>query len=225
MAASKKPIIISLDGNIGAGKTTLLQELYKLSPDIQIIPEPIETWTSYIDESGKNLLQLFYEDKQRWAYTFQNCAIITRIMTIKDTLKQYPNKKVFITERSLLTDRYVFAEMLYSDGLLNQLEWKLYNKWYAEFSEQVSIDGIIYVTTNPEISGERIKCRGRPGEDKIDASYLNKLHIQHNKWISETNIPVLKISTETDISPAINVRKITQFIEGLNQGNQNVCST
>jgi hypothetical protein len=38
---------------------------------------------------------------------------------------------VFVTERCLDTDHEVFAKMLLSDGQLSQLEFTLYQKWFA----------------------------------------------------------------------------------------------
>jgi deoxyadenosine/deoxycytidine kinase len=63
------PIIISLDGNIGAGKSTLLAEIRNKLHDVHIVDEPVGQWTALKNAEGKNLLELFYEDKRRWAYT------------------------------------------------------------------------------------------------------------------------------------------------------------
>lgn len=127
--APPNPIIISLDGNIGAGKSTLLEEIRKACPDYECVVEPVGEWTSLCNTDGKSLLQMFYEDKKRWAYTFQNCAILTRIKALREAIRD-AKKKIIITERSVLTDRYVFAEMLRDSGDLNGLEWTLYTKWY-----------------------------------------------------------------------------------------------
>ena len=81
-------IIISLDGNIGAGKSTLLKEIRTQIPEIYIVDEPVDQWTYLIDEHEKNILELFYEDKHRWSYTFQNYAAITRVNNLtKPTIK------------------------------------------------------------------------------------------------------------------------------------------
>ena len=117
-------IVISLDGNIGAGKSTLLEAVRKALPDVEVVVEPVAEWETLKTADGKSLLQHFYEDKQRWSYTFQNCAILTRLTAIRKSIRE-TKKKVIITERSLLTDRYVFAEMLRDSGDLNEMEWAL----------------------------------------------------------------------------------------------------
>ena len=121
-------LILSLDGNIGAGKSTLLAEIRRALPEIHIVDEPVGQWTSLIHSNGKNLLELFYEDKKRWAYTFQNCAILSRLKMIRDAILHThlmgDSNQVIITERSILTDKYVFAEMLRDSGDMDPLEWE-----------------------------------------------------------------------------------------------------
>ena len=219
MSVNKSPIIISLDGNIGAGKSTLLAEIRKHLHDIHYVDEPVGQWTSLKNDEGENLLELFYKDKRRWAYTFQNCAILTRLKNIKDavesldpTMKQ---QQVIMTERSVLTDKYVFAEMLRDTGLIDMLEWDLYDNWFNIFSRQYPVNGIVYLCTSSATSKERIALRNRHGEDKIDLEYLEALDRQHKKWVENTNIPVLTLSTEPGESVEMNVQKIKEFVEML----------
>ena len=74
------PVLISIEGNIGSGKSTLLKKLRERHANWNFIDEPVESWMSLRHSNGKSLLELFYEDKHRWAYTFQNTAILTRII-------------------------------------------------------------------------------------------------------------------------------------------------
>ena len=65
--------LASIEGNIGVGKSTftkLLEQCFSLT----VVPEPINVWLNLTDESGDNILQKFYNDKNRWSYTFQNIA-------------------------------------------------------------------------------------------------------------------------------------------------------
>jgi deoxyadenosine/deoxycytidine kinase len=146
------PIIISLDGNIGAGKSTLLAEIRRRLHDVHVVDEPVGQWTALKNAEGKNLLELFYEDKRRWAYTFQNCAILTRLKNIQDAVENLDTTlkgpQVIITERSVLTDKHVFADMLYSSGDIDMLEWDLYESWFNEFGKKYPVRGIIYVSTS-----------------------------------------------------------------------------
>lgn len=213
------PIIISLDGNIGAGKTTLLAEIRKHFHDVHVVDEPVGQWTALKNADGKSLLELFYEDKKRWAYTFQNCAIMTRFRTIQDAVERIdPTMKgpaVILTERSILTDKHVFAEMLRDAGDLDPLEWDLYENWFTTFSKKYPVSAILYVSTSSATSKERIGIRGRVGEDKIQLDYLNALDAQHKKWIAGTNLPTLEISTEKNVPLETNLKAIRAFIETL----------
>ena len=210
-------LIISLDGNIGAGKSTLLTEIRKAIPELHVVDEPVGQWTALKNGTGKNLLELFYEDKKRWAYTFQNCAILTRLKNIKEAVEQLEEngKSVILTERSVLTDKYVFAQMLRDGGDIDPLEWELYDSWFTIFSKQHQVNGIIYLSTSSTTSKERIHIRNRQGEDRIQLDYLDALDIQHKKWMESTDIPVLTLSTEPGASLENNIQQIRDFITQL----------
>ena len=207
-----QPIIISLDGNIGAGKSTLLEELRVRCPDYECVVEPVGEWMKLVDGDGKSLLENFYEDKKRWAYSFQNCAILTRIKALREAIRD-AKKRIIITERSVLTDRHVFAEMLRDSGDLNLLEWTMYTRWFDEFACDLPLRGIIYITTGVDTSAERIQKRARTGESGIPKDYLTALETQHEKWVSSTNLPVCRISTDTSVPVENNVKAVVDFIQ------------
>ena len=204
-------LVISLDGNIGAGKSTLLEAIGKALPEVEVVVEPVGEWMTLKNEEGKSLLELFYEDKRRWAYTFQNCAILTRLRSLKAAMAT-TKKKIIITERSVLTDRYVFADMLRRSGDISSLEWSLYMNWYDTFAADLPIGGIIYLTTGVGTSSTRIARRGREGEDGISRAYLADLEAQHQKWLAASHVPVLRLSTEPSISLADNLVAIRDFL-------------
>ena len=214
-------IIISLDGNIGAGKSTLLAEIRNKLHDVHIVDEPVGQWTALKNAEGKNLLELFYEDKKRWAYTFQNCAILTRLKNIQDAVENLDSTmkgpQVIITERSVLTDKHVFAEMLRDAGDIDPLEWELYESWFNIFGKKYPVRGIVYVSTSASTSKDRIQIRNRQGEDRIGIDYLDALDNQHKKWVESTNIPVLTLSTEIGVPVEKNIEEIKSFIEKLKQ--------
>jgi len=199
------PILISLDGNIGAGKSTLLTALKLAAPELTVLQEPVGDWLTLKNEDGESLLSLFYKDTPRWAYTFQNCAILTRLIATQEAIRTHPPGKrpIIITERSVLTDRYVFAEMMLEEGKMSQLEWDLYMKWFDAFASKVPVKGIIHITTDPTQSKNRIVHRGRLGEESISLDYLTKLDQQHKKWISTTTLPTLSVSTDTSLEEMV----------------------
>ena len=194
------PILISLDGNIGAGKSTLLEALKDQLPEITVVQEPVADWVTLRNQYGKNLLELFYEDTARYCYTFQNCARLTRLLDTERILREWKPAEgklpVVITERSVMTDRYVFAEMLHREGKMDDLEWALYLKWFDHYAANLPVKGIIHLTTSAKTSKDRIAMRGRSGEEKIPMEYLESLDAQHEHWIATAHLPVLNVSTD-----------------------------
>jgi deoxyadenosine/deoxycytidine kinase len=214
MSAYPEFIVVSIEGQVGAGKSVLLDHIAAAMPDVMTVPEPVGEWTRLKNAEGKSLLELFYEDKHRWSYTFQNCAILTRIMGLKHALRDC-KKKIIITERSVLTDRFVFAEMLRDGGDIDTMEWDLYMKWYDAFASELPVKGVIHLTTCVDTSAERIIKRGRQGEENIPIDYLSALDAQHYKWLDNSKLPVLRISTEPGVALDENLAQIRAFVDGL----------
>jgi deoxyadenosine/deoxycytidine kinase len=199
------PIIIAIEGNIGTGKSTnleMLESSFKQRPlgrPIIFLQEPVDIWKTIVDEKGVSILELFYGDQDTWAFAFQMMAYISRLSLLKQTIKDNPNAVIF-TERSLFTDKNVFAQMLHDDGKINNIEYQIYMKWFDEFMDDLSLAGIIYMRSTPEICFGRVIKRSRPGEH-IPLEYLIKCHEYHENWIlhnSETDSVVI-IDCDTDI--------------------------
>ena len=207
------PILITLDGNIGAGKSTLLEAIGRELKDVvTVVQEPVGMWMNMKNAEGKSLLELFYSDIPRWAYTFQNCAILTRLLETQKILKSFAageiKTPVIITERSVLTDRHVFAQMLKSQRKLDDLEWQLYMKWFDAFAAEMPYKGIIHLTTSASTSKTRIGIRQRAGEEGIPMEYLNDLDAAHHSWMEGAELPVLQISSE----PGVDIGSLTAQI-------------
>ena len=131
-----KPFIISIEGNIGTGKSTFLENLeskiytnQKQSKSILFLKEPVDIWESIKDENGHTILEKFYKDQRRYAFTFQVMAYISRLSLLKRAIKENPECKVIIIERSLIADKNIFMQMLYDDGQVEQMEYEIYNRW------------------------------------------------------------------------------------------------
>ena len=80
------PHIISIEGNIGAGKSTLYEQLrtmYRDNPRIVFVDEPVDEWNTIVDESGTTILQRYYENQEKYAFSFQIMALGTRLSLMK----------------------------------------------------------------------------------------------------------------------------------------------
>ena len=157
--------IISIEGNIGSGKTTLINKLQEnLQDDFVFLEEPLDEWLEIKDERDNTILSKFYSDQSKYSFSFQMMAYISRLNKLKEQLNQ--TKNIF-TERSLSTDKYVFAKMLYDNKLMDSCEYQIYNKWFDSFNKETAITKMIYVKTDPLICNERVNKRSRDGENNI----------------------------------------------------------
>ncbi|KAG7224722.1 hypothetical protein INR49_004613, partial [Caranx melampygus] len=171
---------ISIEGNIAAGKSTFVRLLQGASEDWEVIPEPIGKWCniqndcdiyqelSSSQKSGGNLLQMLYDKPSRWSYTFQNYASLSRVRAQLQSpsvkLQQAENPVQFY-ERSVYSDRYVFASSLFESGDLLDTEWRCM---------------------------QRLLQRGREEEQGIPLDYLEQLHFKHENWLYHRNLRWVK---------------------------------
>jgi deoxyadenosine/deoxycytidine kinase len=205
-------MIISIEGNIGAGKSYLfnkLREYYGNDDNVIFVEEPVSEWMSIKDKKDNSMLTKFYNDKQKYAFSFQIMTFITIFSKLKQIQDDNPGK-IIITERSLLTTKNVFAKMLYYDGFMEDTDYIIYNKLINEFIHQIQVDRIIYMTTPCEICGERIAKRNRAGESSISLGYLIKVDLHHKLFLHHTNIPVLELENNDDDNT---LSRINDFIQ------------
>jgi deoxynucleoside kinase len=178
--------IISIEGNIGSGKSSLvsiLKERFSYSKNICFLQEPIDIWNTIKDYEGKTILENYYKDQTKYAFSFQMMAYISRLSMLKREIRK--NKyDIIITERSLNTDRFVFAKMLYDDKKIDELQYQIYLKWFEEFIEEIPKIEIIYIRTSPHVAYERVKKRAREGESTIELEYLEYCHRYHEYWLN-----------------------------------------
>ena len=175
-------MLISIEGNIGSGKSTVVEYLKSLNKYI-FVDEPVNEWLTIKDKDGMNALECFYKDQKENAFCFQVLAYITRLKKLIDTIKNSPKDAIIITERSIETDRNVFAKMLYEDNLISSIEWETYNYWFNTFKDISQVNKIIYIKTSPSKCLERINKRNRTEESSIKLDYLEKCCKYHNDWL------------------------------------------
>jgi len=178
--------IITIEGNIGSGKSTLLEflrnELILDNQKVIFMKEPVDEWEYIKDSNGNTMLQKFYENQEKYSFPFQMMAYISRLKLLKETVEKYPNA-IIISERSLYTDKYVFAKMLYETNKIEDVSYQIYCKWFDTFVKDYPIAGIIYVKTDPEICHDRIAKRSRVGESNIPLDYLVSCDTYHDDML------------------------------------------
>ena len=198
MTTKSMNTIISVEGNIGSGKSTLLQNLSGLV-DAILVKEPVDVWSTIMDKSGETMLQKFYREPEKYAFPFQMMAFISRLHLLKETCEQNPGRTI-ITERSLYTDKLVFAKMLFQQGKIEDVNYQIYLKWFDTFVTDFPISKLIYVNSDPEICHKRISVRSREGEEGIPLEYLKNCQTYHESMFSEmATTEILTLDGNVDI--------------------------
>lgn len=215
-----------LEGNVGVGKSTFLTMLQTAIPSLSIIQEPIQAW--HTQGQKDSLLKNFYKDPKRWAFTLETLTMITRALDYKK--ENITHSAITIFERSMYSGHYCFAKNGYFQGFFHEVEWNVYTAW-AKFllhnQSNKTPKGFIYLRAEPQTCFNRIQKRSRSGENLIELSYLEKIHILHDQFLikkesidqSLKNIPVLILNADTDFQEDQNHFKnladtVEQFISG-----------
>jgi len=198
-----KPILVSIEGNIGSGKTTILSKLeskFQNDPTVVFLREPLDVWEAVKDrETGENILEKFYANPGKYAFPFQVMAYSSRLSMIRNAIKNNPYCKVIVCERSLDADKNIFAKMLHDDGKIDDMCYQIYEKFYSEFSDDIYLDGLVYIDADAEVCKQRVEMRNRQGEDGISLEYLQKCKDYHDEWLLDDPL-VLKIKTNNAVT-------------------------
>lgn len=211
--------VISIEGNIGSGKTTLmtkLREQYKTNPYVIFLKEPVDEWANIKDVNGTTILEKFYADQEKYSFPFQMMAYISRLNVLRQAIKNCDTtsnqKYTIITERSLNTDRYVFAKMLHETGKMEDVCYQIYLNWFDTFSEEFPVDKIIYVKTLPNICHNRILKRAREGEDCIPLEYLQSCDNYHEDMLKNNN-DTAKLILDGNVDIYENVNQFEEWLQ------------
>lgn len=233
MLTSTKQKSFIVEGNIGAGKSTFLKIINDYL-HVQVVPEPHEKWQN-VGGSSENILEKFYSDTSRWAYTFQTYAFVTRVLAQAEHAARNPHA-VQVLERSVYSDRYCFAKNCFELGSMSSLEWQLYKEWFSWLVETYTAApaGFIYLRTDPCVAYDRILKRSRTEESAVPFAYIEKVHQKHEDWLIDkigitpslhnTPVLVLDCNKEFENDKTEQERHITavmHFIEENNFKNTN----
>ena len=220
LVSPQPPLLVSIDGNIGSGKSTtwdIMKQAYKGRDDVHFVEEPVNSWHHVKDGEGVPILTNFYKNQRAYAFRFQMMAYISRLALLRQTVRTNAGKcRIIITERSVDTDRNIFAKMLYDKGDIAHDEYTIYTMWFDEFVRDLPVAGIVYIRADPETCMERIDKRGREGET-IPLEYVQKCHDYHDAWINDVTCKKLVIDAnpEIEVTATQRVEKIMRFIDEL----------
>ena len=208
--------LFGIEGNIGVGKSTILANIkenignyYKDIPIIYL-QEPVELWESITDENNENIIEKFYKNNKKYAFSFQMMALISKLEYLNNIIDKY-NECIVISDRSVFTDKHIFAKMLYDNNDMEEINYKIYDRWFDHYTKKVNMTGIIYLHSSPEICFRRINERNRKGEN-IPMEYLTKCHEYHDKWLNNER-DILFI--DANIDKKKDTEKYTNIVENI----------
>lgn len=168
---------VCVEGNIGGGKSTLLEALRRLRPDLPIFPEPVDAWGE--------LLGMYYADPVQWSLALQLKALLA---FGEPARCQAP---CCVVERSPLSCRHVFGQMLFNDGKMSQPEWELFKRYCDVLGW--TPDLIVYVATPYDQCCERIRRRARQAEAGLDLQYIKRLDFQYETMLRYADVRVERL--------------------------------
>jgi len=213
--------IVSIEGNIGSGKSTLLENIRKYYNDytnVIFLREPVDDWENIKDSQGNTMLKKFYADQEKYSFAFQMMAYISRLKILRDIVKEVTSKNdnekyIIITERSLYTDKHVFAKMLYDQCKIENVCYEIYLTWFDEFAKDFPINYSVYVNTDPTKCYNRIHKRARDGEEVIPLDYLNDCHKYHEEFLNASNTIKHKLILDGNVDIYKNETIMNKWLE------------
>jgi deoxyadenosine/deoxycytidine kinase len=188
MLKGGEPIVIIIEGQIGVGKTTM-GEILEEQLDVRLYRELQRQETL-------SLLDRFYADQRRWAFTLQIHFLNERFRMIK----QIRDAGGGALDRSIYGDR-IFADVLHSDGQMNDEEYVTYTTLLENMLEHVRPpDLLIYLDCAVDTAMDRIKKRNRGLESGIPREYLVRLNNRYLEFYRAYDASS-KILIDTDSRP------------------------
>ncbi|KAG5840203.1 hypothetical protein ANANG_G00186350 [Anguilla anguilla] len=196
---------VSVEGNIAVGKSTFARLLQSENEDWEVVQEPVGRWQNVEGTSSQALES-----------------------------PQQASTPVQVFERSVYSDRYIFALNMFELGCISPTEWAVYQGWHSflleQFGPRLQLEGIIYLRALPETCMHRLRKRGRAEEKEVELAYLEKLHTQHENWLVNKStelhfehlkqVPVLVLDAGVEFERDVEVRErllaqVKAFFDGL----------
>jgi len=225
-----RPYIISIEGIPGSNKSAtidILRERYKDSSDVVVLKEPTSIWEE-IKLDGINLLDLYFKDQERYGLVFQLIYFMAVERQLQRAIRQHHDKRIIICERSLLSARAVYFEML---PRRNRIKYDVYQTLFQnEGVGNVYPDHIVLLDAEPRECVGRTSRKDWRGEEVITLEYLQRCrrhHLEMKKrhsggWATIrgqldqiNNIAVTTVKTIVDTSQTVEINDQYLIPEGV----------
>uniref|UniRef100_A0A6C0CFH6 Deoxynucleoside kinase domain-containing protein n=1 Tax=viral metagenome TaxID=1070528 RepID=A0A6C0CFH6_9ZZZZ len=184
--------IIVLEGLPGIGKTTLGESLQAHDSNYLFIPEVVNV--------GK--LKIYLADMQNKAADFQFDTQFETFVRLRQAAKHARAGRDVIVDRGL-EGNLCFALIQHEAGMIST---KQMNEYRAQFHYNLipELRGIevkiVYMYAEAEFCLDRIRSRGRAGEDSYNLDYLKKLKEKHDELLGDATI--VNCDSDTQFTPS-----------------------
>ena len=198
------PLLVCLEGIMGAGKTSVMrcieEKLSKKSPDftIGLAAEPDNAFQCYHSPSrGKAFNPLYWSYKRREAKPVTQMHIIDCVSSHFYSLFQVKNEDVLITERGPQSPLYFIEHYINTGVICSYVEAFLRDYWEQKNADNVTEpDLIVFLDVLPNVCLERLRRRGRGGEEEVTLLDLQSLRQSHLTCMAKVSCPVIIVAVE-----------------------------
>ncbi|GEQ49457.1 deoxynucleoside kinase [Tetragenococcus koreensis] len=175
--------VIVLAGAIGAGKSSLTA----------LLANHLGSQAFYESVAENEVLPLFYEDPEQYAFLLQIYFLNKRFANIKKAMQEDNN----VLDRSIYEDSLLFH--LNADlGRANEIEVRVYDELLGNMMEELPYaahkkhpDLLVHIKVSFATMLERIEKRGRPYEqleyDPTLYDYYKELNRRYDLWYENYN--------------------------------------
>lgn len=172
---------IVVEGPIGAGKTSLT---YKLA-------ERLDADTLLENARDNPFLPRFYQEPKRYALPTQLHFLFDRTRQLRDLAQGD------LFSAGTVSDFLIDKDMLFARMNLDDDEFELYQKVYADLTPQAPTpDLVIYLQAPIDTLLERVRRRGVEFERGMDAGYLQRLANSYSEFFHRYEAaPLLIVNT------------------------------
>ena len=192
---------IAIEGNIGAGKTSLATRISK-DYNAKLVLEQFEE---------NSFLPKFYKEPEKYAFPLEMSFLASRFQQLKDELSPQDLFKTFT-----ISDYYIIKSLIFAKKNLPADEFNLYKRFFDIIHQQLpKPELLVYLYLETPKLKRNIIRRGRPYEQDIEYSYLEKIQEGYFEFIKQSDMRVLILDTNSIdfVNREEDYRKVVEAID------------
>jgi deoxyguanosine kinase len=192
---------IAVEGNIGSGKTTL-STMLAAHYEARLIREEF---------ADNNFLPKFYADPERYAFPLELSFLADRYQQLKNLLSMQD-----LFQQTIVSDYIFVKSKLFARTTLKDAEYDLFQKLFDIIDLHLpQPDVLIYLHAPIQQLQANIQKRGRPYEQAIEDTYLEKVQHTYQQYIKQNLCKTIMIDmSEADfLAHPQHFQQLVNFLE------------